>query len=78
VIPAGEIQREAKKIDYLVEDQQIASDYFKDEDIKDDYDDYDDYFKVLNCEYDCVTQFCTNDDDDLCDKKCKQLCGEVF
>jgi len=75
VIPAGEIQREAKKIDYLVEDQQSASDYFKDEDIKDDYDDY---FKVLNCEYDCVTQFCTNDDDDLCDKKCKQLCGEVF
>ena len=39
---------------------------------------YDDYYKALNCEYDCVTQFCANEDDDHCDKKCKQLCGEVF
>ena len=50
-------------------------DYSHNEDIESDYDDY---YKALNCEYDCVTQFCANEDDDHCDKKCKQLCGEVF
>jgi len=64
------VRRKAKTIisdtsQYFSEDNDLNTDILEK--------DYDSFYDNLNCQYDCVTQFCDNEDES-CDKRCSRFC----